>query len=142
MPRPKLFFLFEAIKKLPALHAVRLHQQTQPAAVADRVILVLGFRRPIDTFLVEIFFIAPPPHAKAKAATYKQTLSYFVGYKKARNPRKIAGLVTSSKLVRNLVGAWDRNRTGTVFLPRDFKSLASTYFATQANQQKVEDYIP
>ena len=29
-------------------------------------------------------------------------------------------------------GAWDRNRTGTVLPPRDFKSLASTYSATQA----------
>ena len=29
-------------------------------------------------------------------------------------------------------GARGRNRTGTVFLPRDFKSLASTNFATRA----------
>ena len=30
-------------------------------------------------------------------------------------------------------GARGRNRTGTVFPPRDFKSLASTNFATRAN---------
>ena len=29
-------------------------------------------------------------------------------------------------------GARGRNRTGTVFPPRDFKSLASTNFATRA----------
>ena len=32
----------------------------------------------------------------------------------------------------DLSGARGRNRTGTVFLPRDFKSLASTNFATRA----------
>ncbi len=31
-----------------------------------------------------------------------------------------------------LIGAWDRNRTGMMFPSRDFKSLASTNFATQA----------
>ena len=31
----------------------------------------------------------------------------------------------------DLSGARGRNRTGTVFLPRDFKSLASTNFATR-----------
>ena len=30
-------------------------------------------------------------------------------------------------------GARGRNRTGTVFLPRDFKSLVSTNFTTRAN---------
>lgn len=30
------------------------------------------------------------------------------------------------------IGAWDRNRTGTPFLARDFKSLVSTNFTTQA----------
>ena len=34
--------------------------------------------------------------------------------------------------VECLYGARGRNRTGTVFLPRDFKSLASTNFATRA----------
>ena len=33
-------------------------------------------------------------------------------------------------------GAQGRNRTGTVFPPRDFKSLASTYFATWASRHK------
>ena len=32
----------------------------------------------------------------------------------------------------DLVGARSRNRTGTVFPPRDFKSLASTNVATRA----------
>ena len=36
-------------------------------------------------------------------------------------------------------GARGRTRTGTVLLPRDFKSLASTYFATRAHEKlKVE----
>ncbi len=34
-------------------------------------------------------------------------------------------------------GARGRNRTGTVLLPRDFKSLASTYFATRAAQSAL-----
>ena len=35
-------------------------------------------------------------------------------------------------------GARGRNRTGTVFLPRDFKSLASTNFATRAYRNVME----
>ncbi len=32
-----------------------------------------------------------------------------------------------------LIGTWDENRTRTDLRPRDFKSLASTCSATQAN---------
>ena len=32
----------------------------------------------------------------------------------------------------DLIGAQSRNRTGTAFLPRDFKSLVSTNFTTWA----------
>ena len=35
-------------------------------------------------------------------------------------------------------GARGRNRTGTPFLARDFKSLASTNFATRAAKEKME----
>ena len=35
-------------------------------------------------------------------------------------------------LILFIDGAQGRNRTGTVLPPRDFKSLASTYFATWA----------
>ena len=38
----------------------------------------------------------------------------------------------------DLSGARGRNRTGTVFLPRDFKSLASTNFATRAYRNVME----
>ncbi len=37
-----------------------------------------------------------------------------------------------------LFGAADRNRTGTVLLPRDFKSLASASSATAADKTKLE----
>lgn len=36
------------------------------------------------------------------------------------------------ELARPINGARDRNRTGTGLPPRDFKSLASTNFATRA----------
>ena len=36
------------------------------------------------------------------------------------------------------VGAQGRNRTGTVFLPRDFKSLVSTNFTTWADIGELE----
>ncbi len=36
------------------------------------------------------------------------------------------------------IGARDRNRTGTAVLgPADFKSAASTYFATRAEQRGI-----
>ena len=40
----------------------------------------------------------------------------------------------------DVVGAQSRNRTGTAFLPRDFKSLVSTNFTTWAEfgSQKME----
>ena len=37
--------------------------------------------------------------------------------------------------------AQGRTRTGTVLLPRDFKSLASTYFATRASEIMFEYYM-
>jgi hypothetical protein len=38
----------------------------------------------------------------------------------------------------SVVGARGRTRTGTTFLSRDFKSLASTNFATRATKEKME----
>ena len=40
----------------------------------------------------------------------------------------------------DVVGAQSRNRTGTAFLPRDFKSLVSTNFTTwaESGSQKME----
>ena len=44
-------------------------------------------------------------------------------------------------MLRFLVGATDRGRTGTILLPRDFKSLASAYSATVACEIKACYYI-
>ncbi len=41
-------------------------------------------------------------------------------------------------LLESVNGARSRNRTGTVFLPRDFKSLASTNFAIRAERLNVQ----
>ena len=50
----------------------------------------------------------------------------------------------SNSLRPDLVGAADRGRTGTVSLPRDFKSLASACSATAAfiPQPKIKDFRP
>ena len=45
---------------------------------------------------------------------------------------KLAGFWMFLDILRILNGASDRNRTGTGLPPRDFKSRASTYFATEA----------
>jgi hypothetical protein len=41
---------------------------------------------------------------------------------------------------RGNIGARGRNRTGTVLPPRDFKSLASTNFATRAKCHAAKFY--
>ena len=43
---------------------------------------------------------------------------------------------------RGNIGARGRNRTGTVLPPRDFKSLASTNFATRAGAARQGRIVP
>jgi hypothetical protein len=45
-------------------------------------------------------------------------------------------------LLFDAIGAWGRNRTGTTLPSRDFKSLASTYSATQAGRKGTMEAAP
>ena len=58
--------------------------------------------------------------------------THAIGHYRYKKTRNYAGLRAFSDTRKLCFGAQDRNRTGTVLPPADFKSAASTNFATRA----------